>query len=221
MTARNRIKDLDRALHDALASVVSTQFPNPERKDCPPSNALREIARKRLPITDPAIDHVAHCSPCFNQLHEIRAAFRRRRIVWPAGAAAIIVLAIGLGYIALQPATPIDPTPVATVLDLRGLSPVRGETPETGTTPATALSLPRRVLDLTLQLPVGSAEGSYEVAVQEDDASLVSAMGEATIEDQIATLRVRIDTREVPEGEYALAVRETGLNWRLYPLNLE
>ena len=106
------------------------------------------------------------------------------------------------------------------VLDLRGLSPARGEGPAPGGTPTGALSLPRRVLDLTVQLPVGSAEGSYEVAVQQEDDPLVSVMGEAVIENQITTLRVRIDTREIPEGEYQLGVRQDGLNWRLYPLIL-
>jgi hypothetical protein len=222
MTARNRIKELDRALHGALASIASTQFPNPERKDCPPSRTLRKIASRTLPITDPAIDHVAHCSPCFNELHEIRAGMRRRRKAWSAAAvAAFVVAAVELVYIAFQPEAPIDPTPVAAVLDLRGLSPTRGEIPEPGATQTGTLTLPRRVLNVTVQLPVGSAEGSYELAVQQDDDPLVSTAGEAVIEDQVTTLRVRIDTREVPAGEYALAVREIDLNWRLYPLILQ
>lgn len=222
MSSRKRVKDLDRALHSALASVVSSRFPNPTRKDCPPSQTLRAIASKTLPITDPAIEHVARCSPCFNELHEIRAGMRRRRKAWSASAAAaVVVLALTLGYLVFQPTAPIDPTPEVAVLDLRGLSPVRGEAPGPGAAPSDALSLPRRVLDLTVQLPVGSAEGAYEVAIQQDDEPLISAAGEAIIENQITTLRVRIDTRELPAASYQFAVRENGLNWRVFSLALE
>jgi hypothetical protein len=222
MTVRNRIKELDRALHGALSSIASTRFPNPERKDCPPSRTLRKIASRTLPITDPAIDHVAHCSPCFNELHEMRAGMRRRRMAWSAAAvAAVVVAALALGYLALWPTAPIDPTPEVAILDLRGLSPTRGEVPEPGATSTATLFLPRRVLDLTVQLPVGSAEGAYEVAIQQGDDPLLVAAGAASIENLITTLRVRIDTRELTEGAYQFAVRENGLNWRFYPLSLE
>lgn len=220
MTDRSRIKELDRALHGALASIASTRFPNPERKDCPPARTLRKIARKTLPITDPAIDHVAHCSPCFNELHELRAGMRSRRKAWSAAAvAAVVVAAVALGYVAFQAEAPIDPTPEAAVLDLRGLSPTRGGVPDPGA-PPTVLSLPRRVLDLTVQLPIGSADGAYEVALQQGEDPLLVANGAASIQNGIATLRVRIDTRELSEGEYQLGWRQDGLNWRLYPLIL-
>jgi hypothetical protein len=85
-------------------------------------------------------------------------------MVWSAAVvAAVVVAAVALGHVAFQPVAPIDPTPQAAVLDLRGLSAVRGEVPEPATTPTAVLSLPRRVLDLAVQLPVGSPEGSYEV----------------------------------------------------------
>ena len=85
MTRDRLSKREDRALHQALASVVLTQFPNPQRKDCPESSVLRAIAKKHIPMRDPVHEHVGSCSPCFSELTEIRDAFQIKRIVFVRG----------------------------------------------------------------------------------------------------------------------------------------
>src|SRR2546428_3459478 len=84
----------DRALHQALASVVLTQFPNAQRKDCPGTSILRAIATKSIPMRDPVHEHVGSCSPCFSELTEIQEALRRRNAMWAMGTAATALLVL-------------------------------------------------------------------------------------------------------------------------------
>jgi hypothetical protein len=213
-----------RAFHRALEPVFLTRFPNPERKDCPGTATLRSIAQKTLSIHDPAIDHVGSCSPCFNELQQIRTGIRKHRVLWVAATAtaSILIAALLLGYGVFR--TPAGDGSItkqqAELLDLRNVSAVRGEsalpTPNVDT-----LQLRRSPLQLTIQLPVGSEEGPYTVKIQRDEQSpLATTNGAAKIENQVTTLHIEIDTSQIPPGEYRLAIRHADFNWRYYPLTL-
>src|SRR5262245_18040607 len=99
----------DRALHQALASIVLTQYPNPERKDCPARSVLRDIATKSIPMRDPVHEHVGRCSPCFSELTEIRRELHRRNLTWALGTAgaAVLVLAVVAYFAFLRVNSPI------------------------------------------------------------------------------------------------------------------
>src|SRR5262245_39887043 len=86
----------DRALHRALASIVLTRYPNPERKECPGSSVLRDIATKSIPMRDPVHDHVGSCSPCFSELAKIRRELHRRNLTWALGTAGAVVLVLAV-----------------------------------------------------------------------------------------------------------------------------
>src|SRR5215471_13266519 len=96
MTGDKLSKSEDRALHQALASIVLTQYPNPERKNCPGTSVLRAIATKNIPMRHPAHEHVGSCSPCFLELTRIRQALHRRNVVLAMGTvgAALLVIAV-------------------------------------------------------------------------------------------------------------------------------
>jgi hypothetical protein len=85
-------KRRSRALFRALAEVVMTQFPNPDRKGCPGAAVLRAIATKRISMGDPAITHVGACSPCFRELTAMRRAIFGRRVLWIAGAVVSVAI---------------------------------------------------------------------------------------------------------------------------------
>ena len=82
-------KKEDRALHRALESVFRTRFPNPERVDCPVRDTLLAIAHKRLPMRDPANEHVTRCSPCFSELQEKRKSKAKLRRYAPTSIRAV------------------------------------------------------------------------------------------------------------------------------------
>ena len=82
----------DRALLKALRAVVLTQFPNPDRKECPGTPTLHAIATKRISMLDSAHEHVGSCSPCFKELTQIRRRLQRRKILlWAMGTTGTIM----------------------------------------------------------------------------------------------------------------------------------
>jgi hypothetical protein len=105
------------------------------------------------------------------------------------------------------------------LLDLRNASAVRAvERPESN--PNTNLpSLPRALLSLTVQLPVGSDAGLYEIQIRgSDEKPLRSANGQAVIENGITKLSVSIDARSIQPGQYQFAWRLEDFTWRQYPI---
>jgi hypothetical protein len=40
-------------------------FPNPERKGCPPSDQLQFLAENARSAKEWVLDHISHCSPCY------------------------------------------------------------------------------------------------------------------------------------------------------------
>src|SRR5262245_66626471 len=95
----------DRALLKALRAVVLTQFPNPDRKDCPGTQTLHAIATKRISMFDHAHEHVGNCSPCFKELTDIRRALQQRKtLLWAmeTTGTAIDGLAVWLTYFQIK-----------------------------------------------------------------------------------------------------------------------
>jgi hypothetical protein len=236
----------DRALHRALASVVLTQYPNPERKECPGTSVLRAIATKSIPMRHPAHEHVGSCSPCFSELTQIRQALHRRNLVWTMGttAAAVLVLAV-VGYFAflglnarvrqeaVQPGAPTDnpgtvdsiPAPRAqaeyetALVDLRNASTTRAIQPSGTGSNMQPVEIPRGRLRLTIQLPTGSEVGSYTVEIRKpNQPTILAAEGQATIESGITKLFVNVDTNSIQPGEYEFAWRLADFSWRHYPM---
>jgi hypothetical protein len=238
----------DRVLHQALASVVLTRFPNPQRKDCPGPSVLRAIATKSIPMRDPVHDHVGSCSPCFSELTEMRQALYRRNLMWAMGTAgaAVLVLVVFVGYFGFfrvdnpvgqelgQPGTPTEtpqrvdsiPTPQASqteyeraLLDLRNASPTRTVQPSGSTSNVQPIEIRRGLLALTVQLPVGSEAGSYDVEIRKpNQAPTRTAKAQATIENGITTLPINMDTNSIQPGEYEFAWRLADFSWRHYPI---
>jgi len=72
-----------------LQQAILRNYPNPERKGCPGSPALKRAAEQRLPFEDSDWEHTSHCFPCYSEFLEYRHEFldqtarakRRSRIV--------------------------------------------------------------------------------------------------------------------------------------------
>lgn len=220
-------KQEDRVLHRALESVARTQFPNPRRNDCPGPETLRAIATKRISMRDPAVDHVGHCSPCFSELTAIRHAMQQRNMAWKAGSAvaAVLVLAFLVNYLGLRKSDPgvagpiVQPPHETVMLDLRNASTARSVQPSGSGSRQHRIQIPRAALSLTIQLPIGSEAGSYEVQIRKPNQSAnVAGTGQASIEDGITKLTLDIDSSAIPVGEYELAWRMTDFDWRSYAI---
>lgn len=133
----------------------------------------------------------------------------------------VVLLVIGVGFLLRgnrHPNTPPmethkEPPPqthnptVAYVpfsLDLSTLSPVRGgETPKPG---HRSVSVPASTLDLTITLPLASADDSYDLKLNSGGHTFWSKSGTAHLQKGKTLIRVEADFSQVPIGDYSLEV---------------
>lgn len=227
-------------------ALLAGEMPNPARSGCPGDRALREFAENPGPLRETAdlIAHTMQCSPCFQELTRYREqmATGRRRWMWvPVGAAAAVVMGVGTWFLSSRPVVPppepgpppavvrdmtpappqpppsvAEPQAIAAVLNLEGLSPVRGEPQSARPIPR----LPRRVLDLSIRLPLGSEPGRYEVRLGREQIER-QVTSTAVLRNGVTTVRVRLDLRSLSPGVFNLAIRRNGQSWHLFRIGLE
>ena len=206
---------------DILRQGLAKEFPNPERIGCPGHAVLKGIAQGKVSLTEaePWLDHLGSCSPCFTEFKEFRrqSTNQRRRVLTLVATAAVLLFAVGgwLWVRARHSAYPID----TAVLDLRERSLARGHSqPEASQAP---LEIPRTAKHLVLDLPIGSKEGPYDVALfTESGDQILHATGTAQLHDHITDLRVDMDLIGVQSGAYSLGLRQAGLEWTRYPIRV-
>ena len=209
-------KDAQRIL-DVLERGLWREFPNPDRMGCPGSAVLRGIAFHKLRLADVHqwMNHLSACTPCYQEFARLRkqAVTQRRRLqVWLAAAAVVIFTVTGWLWMRTHYAVQ---GPETAVLDLRGISVTRGESSPQTNLPT--LEVQRSAKHLVLDLPIGSAEGSYELALEsESGAQLLSATGTAQLHDGVEVLRADVQFRDVSPGVYVLGLRQPGLEWVRY-----
>jgi hypothetical protein len=181
---------------------------------------LRGIALQKVPLSeaDRWLDHFSSCSPCFQEFTQFRkqAVSRRRTQIWLAAAAVFIFAVAGWFWVRTRPQVQ---TAVIVVLDLRGRATVRGENPPDTSPPR--LEVPRNAKTLNLELPIGSNEGAYDVALlNSSGAELFRTSATAKLEDRIVVLRADVDLAGVSPGSYFLGLRQRGLEWMRFPIRV-
>jgi hypothetical protein len=206
---------------DLLTQGLSREFPNPQRVGCPDSAVLRGIhfRKLRLAEVEPWLEHLSSCSPCFQEFTELRkqsASQRRRTQVWLAAVAVLIVTVAAWLWVRTQ--RPVK-QPETAILDLRERSVSRGQDPTQ--TDQSPLEIRRSAKHLIMELPIGSQEGTYEIAFLDESGSAIqSASGTAQLQDHIVTLRAEVDVSAVRPGPYLLALRQPDLRWTRYPVRV-
>jgi hypothetical protein len=204
-----------------LARGLSREFPNPERVGCPDSSILRGIASRKLALSQaaPWFDHLSACSPCFQDFTKLRreATGQRRRIqVWLAAAAVLLFAFGGLLWVRSRA---LPHAPDVAVLDLRDRSVARGQ--NHADTAQAPLEIPRTTKHLILDLPIGSNEGIYDLALLTGTGDEISrATGTAKLEGNTVIFRAVIDIDRVAPGSYVFGVRQPGLEWSQYPVRV-
>ena len=222
---------------DGMDAVFGRGHPNPSRVGCPDRKVLIALARRVRPIADPAYEHLTGCSPCYEEFRAIqeadaRRARRHRIVTWTGAAAAVLVMMVagmwafgwtrGSGSRASRSAMSDEASAsavISTEIDLRKYTVARGGQAGPALPP---LVLPRRRLNLTILLPVGSQSGTYQISVLGSDRrSLASGTGSAEIQNYVTTLHATIDLRAVPRGTYQLAIGPQGGAPHLFPSQLQ
>ena len=133
-------------------------------------------------------------------------------------AAAVVLLIIVGGLLFLRSGPSVQTATVT--IDLRERSVARGEnSPETNQSP---IELSRQAKHLVLDLPVGSKEGNYELALLGSGGEATkSATGVAQLENHTVVLNTNMDLAGVSPGLYFLGVRQPGLEWSRYPVRVK
>jgi len=107
------------------------------------------------------------------------------------------------------------PTIRPEIVSAASLSSVRGE--NSTQTDQPPLDLHRSTKHLVLELPIGSQEGAYDVALlSETGYQILSDSGVAKLEDHVVNLRADVDLEDVRPGLYYLALQQRGLELRRY-----
>jgi hypothetical protein len=210
----------EKRILDVLGRGLIKDFPNPERIGCPGAAVLKKIASHKMPLSEAEkwLDHLGSCSPCYADFKQFGEAFeRQRRQSWLAAAAGIL-LAVGvLGWALLHKRNESFVAQTA-VLDLRDRSVARGGEPTPGEQP---LELSRAVKHVNVYLPLGSAEGPYELRIAITTGSAIfTTNGVASLKDGVTSIEAAVDLSSESPGRYVLQVRKPNSEWNSYPLLL-
>jgi hypothetical protein len=235
ITAREDFRNEEELLVFAR-SYLSDAFPNPERTDCPPDDALRLMAMGLHEGDESISGHLTCCSPCFNAYmgHLAQAREKGRRITWIRRSAAALVIAAILVIVAYvfvnnRRNTPIvapgNPAPltaperpdqtqataayVPVLIDLSSASPTRGSKQ------GAARSVPQMIpsgspVALSLRLPLGSEERLYLITLRSGRNIVWSESTRARRENGETLLRAHADFKDFPNGNYNLQVSSAG-----------
>jgi hypothetical protein len=65
----------------AVQEAILRDYPNPERKGCPDSALVREVAWRDELIKNAVWQHITHCSPCYAEFLELKEEWRQSRAV--------------------------------------------------------------------------------------------------------------------------------------------
>ena len=210
----------EKRILDALGRGLLKEFPNPDRAGCPGSDVLKRIASHEMSLAEAEnwLDHLTSCSPCYRDFTELQASHRRRRMQTVLAIAASILIVVGVAGWALFFKQKGPAVVQSAVLDLRNRSVPRGGEPNPGEQP---LELSRKVKRLNVYLPLGSAEGPYEIRIATTAGSAIfTTDGVASLKDGVTSIEAAVDLPSASSGRYLLEIRRSNSEWNSYPLLL-
>ena len=107
------------------------------------------------------------------------------------------------------------------VLDLRMKGVSRSDTPDQQGNEIPP-RLPRTRLSLSIQLPIGSEDGIYDVAlVSSVGQSVFEARGQAKLQKFVEVLPVQVNLSDFASGTYQLRLRREQAQWSSYSVFLD
>ena len=205
---------------DPIEEAYLYGHPNPERIDCPGSEILRGLARKKLPIGHPARKHIVRCSPCWQEFRAFEAEARRTRYLFAVGSIAALLLICAASFwiyrhsraeqtqslIAAARKFPSTRTPPG-ILNFQTIATARGSKTNSGI-PTKNQMISRSVRELAIVLPTGRDAGTYVLDISSDsgDRKFATYVGHASIDnDGVTTLRIPVDFKSFSPGTYTLS----------------
>jgi hypothetical protein len=210
-----------------LEEAALNDYPNPERIGCPGTDFLKRLAtdRRSISLSDPALDHVPTCSPCFREFAEYRDRANRakmtRRAAIATGSTLLLVGVLAAFRALIGRFKQTQSTEEAYEhrdFDMFNDGPERGVDDGQQHTQA----LPRKRLDLLITLPFASPEGNYEVQVMGPTGPTgLKASGPAHIVKGKTLLSIRLDLTRLQPDTYKLGIRRIPYDWASHPVQIK
>ena len=190
---------------------------------CPSIAELRQFAMGKYgahePILLAVLDHLADCESCEQEMAKIRLELQAKQkhsrlwYGWKLGYALLCVALVAASWFW---ATRDRSSGLATV-DLRHIT--RGDE----TSAPKPITLHTNTDSVRILLPVGSADGAYEVGVFEQAGSttpIVTGLAQTSVENGDLVLRVPLSLKSVRRGLYSLGIRHENSEWAYYSLTV-
>jgi hypothetical protein len=217
-------------LKKQLQDSILRDYPNPERKGCPGGAILRKLAERpwdRMLEDHPDWNHVTHCSECYGEFLAFNNAFRRQaqvrraRVRWVSSIAAVVVLAAAV-ILGLKQGSVFPKRPQNAELAFAKRTILIPSMERSGNVDEQKpILLERLPLELTVELPIGSKAGGYELQLKGRDRTVLSTGGNAEIHNGTTAFTLRIDLTRIASGNYSLVVRQPPHDWNLYPVVIQ
>jgi hypothetical protein len=195
------------------------------------------MANRQIPLgeTGELVEHIATCSPCFQEYWRYRRRHKRRvatqAVVLFLGVLASIGIVINGHRLWFQIGSPkqhglerdlaAQETYRQVVLDLRSRSVSRSDE-QREANPEGELNLPRGRVALLIYPPIGSEDGIYEIQLQLplQPPSLEEHV-ELQMRNHIEALEVKLDTTALTPGNHLLRFRREESGWREYSVQVK
>lgn len=213
-----------------IEDMLAHANPNPQRIGCPAHEELKALALRERAADDPLYAHVSQCSPCYVAIRELQNKYgvtveQNPRGVWPwlAVAAALLCMVAGGAWYFTKSQVAQPPLIAksqislpSTILDLRPYSVVRSDNNPASSAP---LAMGRGRQNVTLVLPVASADGQYSLKLLDSNLSpRMTSNPTARLVDGVTSIGTELDFTDVPVGRYTLALKREPEDWRYFPL---
>jgi hypothetical protein len=191
---------------------------------------LRRLVENPLKANVSLTEHLSCCSPCYSRyatlLEEQKLRLRRGRFArtldrlrasptrTAVAVATMVVMSAGIALFVSHGSG--QPIYSAFKVDLSGASEPRGVDQEP---PRLPLRIPRRALDLKIQLPIGSREGPYLVSLRSADQLAWLQEAQATLIERVPTIQLHVDFRRLAPGRYQIGL-QSSMGHLEYPVEI-
>ncbi len=194
--------------------------------------------------------HMSECSECVrdalrygDEYKQQKRGRRQARMAMAIAASAVLVIAIWILWRMQQKPETAAKSPEAPVQmpinpPVADAGAQRSDRPEmaqftaltiklpsrwrSAASPESVITLPRSRLQLDVLLPVGSSDGEYKCRITDKAGKVLkTAEGNAQTVNGVTSLKLQLDTSDMPQGNYRLGILEPGFDeWTDYPIGL-
>jgi hypothetical protein len=216
-------KNEERRFGESLRRVLVSEYPNPDREDCPNPEIIRDLAFHRKIGNSQTLEqvttHMFQCSACVRDALKYAEEYKerkRRRHFQTVLAAVVAALMVSFALWTFFHVVPKWRSQSG-VTELLSLSK------DAFGVEQRPISINRGQLQLEIRFPSGSAEEHCRLRIVDKSRKVLKAAeGTALSDHGITSLKTAFDTSDLLPGDYEISILEPGsAKWAEYPFILK